>query len=54
MISAYKSWVMMYLYSSREALNGHEFEQTPGDSEGQGSWCAAIHGIVKSWTGLRD
>ena len=21
-------------------LNGHEFEQTPGDSEGQGSlWC---------------
>ena len=24
--------------------NGHEFEQTPGDGEGQGSLCAAIHG----------
>ena len=23
-------------------LNGHEFEQTLGDSEGQGSWHAAI------------
>ena len=22
-------------------LNGHEFEQTPGDSEGQEAWCAA-------------
>ena len=61
-------------------LNGHEFEQTLGDSEGQGSlavygvsqsltrlkrlsssrlwqlvmdreaWCAAIHGVTKSWT----
>ena len=31
-------------------LNGHEFEQTSGDSEGQGSWCAAAHGVAKNWT----
>ena len=29
-------------------LNGQEFEQTPGDSEGQGSLRAAIHGLAKS------
>ena len=29
-------------------LNGHEFEQTPEDGEGQGSWHAAIHGIAES------
>ena len=27
-------------------LNGHEFEQAPGDGEGQGS--LAIHGVAKS------
>ena len=26
----------------------HEFEQTLGDSEGQGTWCAAVHGVMKS------
>ena len=31
-------------------LNGHEFEQTPGDGEGQGS---LVHGVAKSWTQLR-
>ena len=32
-------------------LNGYEFEQTPGDSEGQGKpWCTAVHGMAKSWT----
>ena len=25
-------------------LNGHEFEQTLGVSDGQETWCAAIHG----------
>ena len=35
-------------------LNGLEFEQTPGDSEGQGSQRAAVHGVTKSQTGLRD
>ena len=29
-------------------LNGHEFEQTLGDSEGQGSWHAEVHGVIKS------
>ena len=31
-------------------LNGQEFEQTPGDSEGQGTRCAAVHGITESDT----
>ena len=29
-------------------LNGHEFEQTPGEGEGQGSLCDALHGITKA------
>ena len=29
---------------------GHEFEQTQGDSKGQGSGHATVHGVVKSWT----
>ena len=29
-------------------LNGHEFEQAPGDGEGQGS--LAVHGVAKSRT----
>ena len=32
-------------------LDGHEFEQSPGDSEGQGI-CAAVHGVAKSRTYL--
>ena len=28
-------------------LNGHEFQQTPGDSGGQRS--ATVHGVRKSW-----
>ena len=35
-------------------LNGHEFEQTLGDSEGQRSWCAAVHGVWKSWMWFRN
>ena len=30
-------------------LNGHEFEQTPGDSEGQGR-LATVHGVANSRT----
>ena len=33
-------------------LTGHEFEQTPGDSGGQGSLRAAVHGVIKSRTQL--
>ena len=28
-------------------LNGHEFEQTLGDSEGRGSLGAAVHGAAE-------
>ena len=35
-------------------LNGHEFEQAPGVGDGQGSQGAAVHGVTKSWTQLRD
>ena len=31
-------------------LNGHEFEQTLGDGDGQGSLAATVHGVTKSWT----
>ena len=31
-------------------FNGHEFEQAPGDGEGQGSLCAAVHGVAESQT----
>ena len=31
-------------------LNGHEFEQARGVSEGQEAWCAAVHGVAKSRT----
>ena len=35
-------------------LDRHEFEQTPGDGEGQGSLACAVHGVTKSQTRLRD
>ena len=31
-----------------------EFEQTPGDSEGQRAWCAVVYGAAKSQTRLND
>ena len=31
-------------------LNGHEFEQTMENSEGQGAWCAAVHEVAESDT----
>ena len=33
-------------------LNGHESEQTLGDSEGHGAWHATVHEVAKSWTRL--
>ena len=42
------------MVGSHHGLNGHEFEQTLGDSEGQGSPAAAVHGVTKSQTWLSD
>ena len=40
------------MVGSHHQLHGHEFEQAPGDGEGQGvlSWCAAVHGVARSQT----
>ena len=35
-------------------LDRHEFEWTPGVGDGQEAWCAAIHGVSKCQTWLRD
>ena len=35
-------------------LNGHDFEQTRGDSEGQGGLVCCIHGVTNSQTWLDD
>ena len=35
-------------------LNGHEFEQAPGDGEGLEAWHAVVHGVAKSRTWLSD
>ena len=35
-------------------LYRHEFELNLGDGEGQEAWLAAVHGLAKSWTRLRD
>ena len=35
-------------------LDGHEFEQIPGDSEDRGAWCTTVHGVGKSRTRLSD
>ena len=31
-------------------LNGHEFEQTLEMVKDREAWCAAVHGVAKSWT----
>ena len=31
-------------------LNGHKFEQIPGDSKGQGSLACAVYGVTTSQT----
>ena len=35
-------------------LDGRESEWTSGVGDGQEAWCAGIHGVAKSRTGLRD
>ena len=36
------------------SFRGHESEQTPGDSERQGSLSCFIHEVKNSWTQLSD
>ena len=35
-------------------LNGHEFEQTLVIMKYREAWCAAVHGVAKSYTQLSD
>ena len=35
-------------------LDGHEFAQAPWIGDGERSWCAAVHGVAKSWTRLSN
>ena len=37
------------MFGWHHQLDGYEFEPAPGDSEGQGTWHAAVHGVAKSW-----
>ena len=37
-----------------DPLEGHEFEQAPGDGEGQGRLCAAVYRVTKGRTQLSD
>jgi len=42
------------LVGQHHRLDGHEFEQTPGDSEGQGSLACCSPWGHKNWTQLSD
>ena len=43
------------MVGQHHCLNGHDFEQTQGDSEGdREAWHAAAHGVSKSQTQLSD
>ena len=42
----------MRLAGWHHRLNAHEFGWTPGVGEDREAWCAAIHGVGKSWTWL--
>ena len=35
-------------------LNGHGFQQAPGDVKDREPWCATVHGVAKSRTRLSD
>ena len=42
------------MFGWQHRLNGHEFEQSLGDSEGQEALCAVLHGVTNSQTQLSD
>ena len=35
-------------------LNGHGFGWTLGVGDNREAWCAAVHGVAKSWTRLSN
>ena len=35
-------------------FNRYEFKKAPGESEGQGIWCAVVYGVAKSQIGLSN
>ena len=49
-----KGWQEDEMVGWHHQLNEHEFEQIPGDGEGQENLGAAVHGVAKSWTWLSD
>ena len=38
---------MKWLDGITDWLNGHEFKQIPGDSEGREAWHAVVHGVTR-------
>ena len=45
-----RRWQRMRLIGWHQRFNGHEFEQISRDSEGQGTSCASVHGVIRSQT----
>ena len=43
---------MLFRSGWHHGLDGHEFEQALGVGDGQGSWCAEVHGVTMSQTQL--
>ena len=43
-----KSQRLLQLCLNYAHYNGHELEQTPGDSEGQDVWHDTVHGVALS------